>query len=212
MRQVTLPKWPALTVLGTPVTQEQAAEIIIRTNDWGSSCNDPDWEMTVWQTAGFEIKKHSPNLIEIPWDSRHRTEKELRVLSLNYLCNYRIMSNWIGGTHGWCDWNGDIRSCNYNIGKWPTEQEVLDEWKAIAYHFPFLSLRAQLWSGEASGEGIYPVCEFVVRGGRASQVEPDGRVLRPEYLEINAGVLSLNREHGCDQETLEKAVSLVRAA
>lgn len=79
------------------------------------------------------------------------------------------MSCWIGGTHGWCDWDGTIFANSFNVGKWPTVEEVEKDWQAIAAAFPFLDLRSQLLnrgSSEAVDEGASPVVEFVVRNSR----------------------------------------------
>ena len=42
-----LPKWPAIVVKGKPVTEDQAKEIIIRTDSFYFGCNDRAWESKI---------------------------------------------------------------------------------------------------------------------------------------------------------------------
>ena len=42
--EIGLPKWPALVVKGKKITKEEAAEILIRTDDFWFSANDHDFE------------------------------------------------------------------------------------------------------------------------------------------------------------------------
>ena len=39
-----LTKWPRLPVVGKRITEEQANEILIRTNQWFFSTNDKEWQ------------------------------------------------------------------------------------------------------------------------------------------------------------------------
>jgi len=201
---VTLPKWSALTVTGNPVTREQAAEILIRTNSW-YGCNDRKWEAAVWQSIGLE-KETGYGL-----SYEERKEVNLGLLTLDYLVNDRIMSCWIGGTKGWCDWNGNIRTRNYNIGKWPTVEEVQIEWEVIAQTFPYLDLRAVLWSQEAGQPENDPLVEFIVREGKVEVSEnPTHPVLEPEYTFSDG--YDYRAERGCSLETLHWAIDLTRKA
>ena len=55
-------------------------------------------------------------------------KKDISHIELEYLSNHRIVSSWIGGPHGWCNWEGNIGCNNYNIGKHPSCKEVYNEW------------------------------------------------------------------------------------
>jgi hypothetical protein len=129
-----------------------------------------------------------------------------------------IMSSWIGGPHGWIDWEGNI-GCNlYNIGKWPAMIDVEWEWNSIAKAFPFLKLRAQLFSGEISEEGITPLVEYVVADGAVRCMEPTACLPLPtqeeidQHLSANVGALfarKKGRERGCTLETFAQAFQYV---
>jgi hypothetical protein len=175
-----LPKWPAMTVVGERVTPEQAEDILLVTNNWWHMCNDHAWEREVYAAVGL-----STNIDR--FDSAFLAELQqlcdrLGVLSLGYLENARIMSAWIGGTKGWCDWNGQIFTNNYNIGKWPSIEDVHDDWVQIATRFPFLNLKCQLWNKEASEEGeTHPVVQFDVRDGKVLLREPENLGVVPAF-------------------------------
>lgn len=142
-------KWPRLTVTGTPVTREQAERILILTDQLDLGCNDK-----TWQNAAHRILTGHDN----PWSGREvderlallRAQTQARhrhgFLHLSYLGNNRIASAAKGSTGAWCDWDGTIGARPYNIGKWPGQNEITDDWQEIARAFPFLNLRAQLVS------------------------------------------------------------------
>ena len=142
----SLPKWPSMLVVGEPVTQEQAEEIIIRTSNIDFSIND-EW---------FRAQLHKA-----------------------------MASSYIGGPHGWCDWQGQIFTNSYNIGKWPSTQEVYEEWRCIATAFPFLSLKCQLFDGETCEEEereLKPIIQFNVSQGQVTLCEPEGLPYNPSSL------------------------------
>jgi len=175
-----LPKWPAMVVVGDPVTVEQAEEILIRTDGLSFCSNAREAQKEFYRILGLETDEWgSPYGGSTAQDYRNSHDKwqsvasKLRVLNeISYLRNARILSSYIGGPHGWCDWNGSIFSNSYNIGKWPSVEVVRDEWKCIAKAFPYLKLRCQLFSGEQCEEGSEPVVEFRVSKGRVRVMEP----------------------------------------
>jgi hypothetical protein len=228
-----LPKWPAIVVVGDSVTAEQAAEIIIRTNTYlysnerefvnqakaliyGLTLDDPsEYDADVKAIEKIlGISAQGPGWNKI-YEYREAREKELGVLDINYLSNHRICSAWIGGPHGWCDWDGTIGCHNYNIGKWPTVEEVYHEWCTIAKAFPFLELRCQLMNHEASCEEMAeipgPVVEFRVSKGRVRMVENPCVLRKTEFTDLDiAGLMRPGAEIGCTLETLKDALDIVR--
>lgn len=206
IKNIGLPKWPALVVIGKSISKEEAAEVLVRTNDWGNSCNDRSFQAEVWRVAGiFGEDEWHPD-----WEKLQAFQERLKILDLEYLHNSRIFSSWIGGPHGWCDWNGRIRTNNYNIGKWPSAETVLKEWEIIAKTFPFLSLKSQLFSGETGEEHSVPVIEFSVEKGEVSFSRPDGPLDVPDF-NIEKSVWTLfshhvDRERGCAIEQLKNAL------
>ena len=117
-----------------------------------------------------------------------------------------------GGPKGWCDWEGNIACRNYNIGKWPTAEEVTEDWLAIAAAFPYLELRAQVITDEGEGE---IAAEWAVREGDAALVEPIGLLEPPEDILADEGAFvaqffSAGRERGVTLARLAEALAQVR--
>lgn len=209
-----LTKWPRLLVLGEPVTREQANEILVRTDDWWMGTNDRAWEQAVYALAaevghpgspyGGSVTDHFPAVMA--WQER------LGILDLHYLDNRRIASSWIGGPHGWCDWEGKIGCSNYNLGKWPSVEAVTDDWTAIAAAFPYLTLHAQLVTDEGEGE---VAATWAVRDGKAALVEPVGQILDIPADDVEGMVFGLlysaNRERGVSVNRLQEALAQVAA-
>ncbi|WP_328427847.1 hypothetical protein [Streptomyces sp. NBC_00443] len=206
-----LSKWPRLLVTGTPVTEEQANEILIRTaNLWLLHVNDREWNATVGDVLGVEAGKFG---FWTP-ESTRAAATELRCLELQWLYTSRISSSWIGGPHGWCDWDGTIGAANYNIGKHPDVETVTDEWQRIAAAFPYLDLRAQLVTDEGEGD---LAAEWTVSAGRAVHREPDpGDPLLTDMQALGAGDflgrLFVGGERGVTVPRLRAAVAQVRAS
>ncbi|MEU8151733.1 hypothetical protein [Nonomuraea sp. NPDC048901] len=216
-----LTKWPRLLVTGENVTREQANEILIRTDGLNPCINDRVWERTVKDLAEefgrprpYDYSRTSDN--PESWREHYAADQAWRarmgLLDLHYLRNARIASSWIGGPHGWCDWEGRIGCSNYNIGKWPSVEEVTEDWTAIAEAFPYLALHAQLVTDE--GEGTV-AATWAVRDGKAALVEPAGQ-LAPVPSDDVAGMVfgllySADRERGVSINRLREALAQVAA-
>lgn len=208
--QVGLPKWPALTVVGEKVTPEQAMRVIIRTNGgFLFMSNDKAFVRDLYEVLGLEADE-----LGYPQDYTAlgaAQERYQTISPLEFLCNRQIVSAFIGGPHGWCNWNGDIFCNTFNIGKYPDAETVLDEWAAIAEAFPFLALKSQLLTGETSEPGIIPVVEYRVVHGKVTAFLPEGTLV-PSVSNLSAPVLSslyfLGRERGCTLGQFKQALEL----
>jgi hypothetical protein len=148
----------------------------------------------------------------------HATVESTRVaiqrygfLELSLLYTSRISSTWIGGPHGWCDWDGRIGSSNYNIGKWPDADHVTAEWELIAATFPYLDLTAQLITDEGDGQ---VAAQWRVRNGTAERCTPGTQIT--ELTELGAGDLLgrllIGGERGVPEDRLRAAASRALAA
>lgn len=229
---LSLPKWPAMVVVGRPVTREQAMEIIIRTDDLYFSSNDHRFNKQLNEyffDVKIEVDGYSAldaairTKLGLSSDNQHKFyhevydytgNKRLEVgqLNLDYLRNSRIVSSWIGGAHGWCDWNGNILCDNYNIGKWPSVKEVYNEWKIIAKAFPYLDLTCQLMNHEASCEDMVdnpsPIVDFIVKNGKVRMKTPNGYLRVPSFPEFSFEIF--NNERGCTFNQFKDAVDYCR--
>ena len=208
-----LPKWPAFVVSGKAVTKEQAAEIIVRTDGWHLSGNDQQWSDSIHKMIGVETDDHG---WAKKWEDMDKFREAHGVLSnLEYLGNRRIYSAWIGGSHGWCDWDGSLFTREYNIGKWPEVEAVYNEWAEIATAFPYLDLRCQLYNGETSEDvPIVLVVEYVIKEGEVTVVEPGAEIQKPSF-DTSRAVSSVvwnrfDRERGCNLDQLREALNIVR--
>jgi len=208
---VELPKWPALTVQGKRVTEEQAEVILIQTLIdfyWGT--NDRDFERQLKEAVGGP-EKPDPCIGEAfneYWDAKERYEAQFGLLSLEYLSNHRVVSAYIGGPHGWCDWAGNIFQAEGGIGKWPSCVVVFDEWKRIAERFPFLELTAQLHSDEICRD-IKPVIQYDIKDGVVTVSKPEKEMALLSGTHAANFIKTINnfgRERGCSIEQFKEAL------
>ena len=209
MNDIRLPKWPALVVVGDNVTKDQAKEILIRTTSTYFHCNDREWNQTLARVFGYGTDE----IGNAEWESLQRICKELDIINLEYLANDRISSSYVDGPHGWCDWNGNIGCNSHNIGKWPSVEDVTEEWTKIAKAFPFLNLKAQLFDGEHCEEGTKPLVEFQVANGKLSVTPPQGTIGSPNAGDVDylQAFSNPHRERGCTEEVLQDAIDFVKS-
>lgn len=218
-------KWPRLLVVGAPVTPEQADEILIRTTNWEwISTNDRQWEATIERAAaevsgrprevfaGADGSAERIESIHARYDAIKQWRQRMGVLDLGYLGNCRVASSWIGGPKGWCDWDGRIGCDSYNIGKWPSDDEVTSDWQAIAEAFPYLELTAQCVEEEGAGA---LAAEWRVRSGTVdynpSPTEPITAPTELDESQILGRIVfgQLGAERGCTEARLRSALERV---
>ena len=155
-------KWPQMIVTGTPVTLEQAKEIIRRTDSFfrhGGGGNNQEYEKAVCKLLGikrlddlWEIEDTQQRMKAFSKQEEH-TESRLKkwqYIETEYVYNSWISSCFVGGPHGWCHPDGTIGYID-NIGKWPSAEDVINEWSLIAKEFPFLDLIVKLVEDEGDG-------------------------------------------------------------
>lgn len=216
-----LGKWPCLVVVGDPVTPEQAMEILIRTdmlefitNDkyFNNKCASYFYGRQIDSLGSFSDQfRGEDGKVDFHnyWRFKDRTKDAVGQIDLQYLYNSRIMSSWMGGPHGWCDWNGYIGCSNYNIGKWPSVEEVCKEWQAIATAFPYLNIKSQLIADE--GEGNIAI-EFEVKDGKVTVKTPDSLLKAVEDYDVGEAIKRIvhqgysEDERGCTYEKFVEAV------
>jgi len=220
---INLPKWPGLLVKGQSVTEEQAMEILIRTDNFSFSCNDREWikllskEVYDIEYDGWDLYQNIEKQKNLDWNGVFKyietcNKKYSVIEELYYLSNSRIASCWIGGPKGWCDWKGKIFTANYNIGKWPSIEEVYNEWCIIAKEFPFLDLRAQLLNGETCEEtSIKPLIEFIIKDGKVEMIEPIDQLLDTIDVDYSDRWSNPFAERGCTFEQFKKALDYVQS-
>lgn len=179
-----LTKWPQMIVTGTAVSEQQALEIIRRTDDF-----------FVWQTGNNrDYIEEAVRILRMPqnsidgddktfqeyWTSVKEWEEKWGLIKTMYVTNSWVSCSFAGGPHGWCHPDGNIGYTD-NVGKWPSVEEVYNEWTRIAKEFPFLELEVTLMSGESYDELTEPVVSMLIRNGLVEMVDPKERNLHEEF-------------------------------
>lgn len=180
------PKWAAMVVVGKPVTANQAREIIIRTSDLYFSSNHHRFTQDLYEHI-FHVKKEK--LLHHASISDFGTPEQIReaycrygiIRPLNFLTNNQIITSYICGPHGWCNWDGTIFTNSYNVGKYPEIDRILKEWMIISNAFPYLDLKCQLYDGETCEDGIEPYVQFNVKDGVAFMTEIEDFYVYPNF-------------------------------
>jgi hypothetical protein len=208
-----LPKWPCLLVHGKPVTKGQAMEIIIRTSSFSFSSNDGEFEKDLHE-ALYGVRCTSIGFFDVPNNDKLTEEKriEYKLLNTYYLRNRRILSSFIGGPHGWCNWDGQIFCNTFNIGKYPSVESVYDEWVEIAKEFPYLQLTSQLLNGESCQDNLEPVIEYKIKNGKVRLAKPKHILIQP-HNDVVSNALNLfafGRERGCSINTFKEALMVIK--
>lgn len=166
-----LHKWPVMLTSGERVTIEQAKEIIRRTDSFlirGYGGNDHSFNRRLASRLRMpHYNDHSvtPELtFDQQLDLREKWHTAWSVIEPHYVNNDWISTSYAGGPNGWCWPTGQI-SYTEHVGKWPTIEEVLEDWTNLAKAFPFLDLAATLMSETDS-----PIATILVSEGRAKAV------------------------------------------
>lgn len=217
---VSLAKWPGLLVSGPSISADDAAEILLRTDGgplvYSPCCNDLAWDRAVNEALGLAPGDYSASS-EVRLEqgrARERTRNSLGWLDLSYLSNHQIASSWIGGPHGWLNWSGDVGCNSFNIGKWPSVEDVLGDWSSIAEAFPQLILTGQLLSAEIGEEGSSPIVEFLISGGYVTLRQPFAKLEFSSERDFEAlmtqRMLNPHGERGCTIDQVQRALEVVR--
>lgn len=177
LTELGLPKWPQMIVSGKKVTVDQAKEIIFRTEDFytdsdtHSGGNNHRFNQWYRETAGLERLRKSFCIKELVQDYMRLYESvdmlrdTVQIVTTEYVHNSWGSCAYVGGPHGWCHPSGTI-SYSDNIGKWPSIEDVQDDWTKLAEAFPFIDLVVTLMNGESGEYPTKPVINFVVKNGK----------------------------------------------
>lgn len=186
-------KWAGLVVVGKKITEEQAQEIIVRTSGLYFRSNNHKFVQGLYEhifKKKLDHKVYHASICDFSTNSKeiNSAMKRYGILThLKYLENRQIVSSYIGGPHGWCNWDGTIFTNSYNVGKYPPTAGIFEEWKEIAREFPYLDLKCQLWNKEVSEDGNTPCIQYNVKGGNVEVVLP------PEDLYVYPGSIDIHK-------------------
>jgi hypothetical protein len=216
-----------MLVTGKPVTQEQAKEIIRRTDRFlvsGFGGNDHNYDQKLGELLKMPHTLHfgrqgyrnphafDPEKETYPenWERTEVWKEAWGCVETEYVSNDWISCAFIGGPHGWCHPDGMIGFVD-NVGKWPDWESVFNDWKMLAEAFPFLDVAATLFSGESCEEYATPVISYLVKEGEVSTCPGsfDVHAGHPEARRAPAHAreedfFSLAREHAIPWEWFEE--------
>lgn len=162
-----------MRVTGKPVTEDQAKEIIRRTDSafqhLDIAGNNHEHRTRLTRLYNYPVLNDDsyPKYFE----ERVKWFEAWGFIQTEYVHNDWIASAFIMGPHGWCHPNGQIGFVD-NVGKWPTIEHIQREWGIIAKAFSFLDVGATLYSGESCAEGIEAVVSLRIRSGKVTLKDP----------------------------------------
>lgn len=180
-----LPKWPQMLVFGERVKPEVALEVIRRTDTFftqGYDGNNRDFSERVRRLVRYPNYDHNADQLEM--QARYEEfQKVWKPVRTEYVTNSWVSCSFIFGPHGWMQPDGRIQYGD-NVGKWPSVEEIFDDWRLLAETFPFLRLDAVLMDGEGDSRDeednnreLKPVVTFRVRDGEVNLLDPSGAYL-----------------------------------
>jgi hypothetical protein len=163
-----------MRVYGQEISPDLAMEIICRTDSFfvnnGFAGNNKNFNDAVLEGLG---------LPKVVWETVVEDQKvwddfktKLKVVPGVYVHNGWISNSFIFGACGWCHPNGKIHYL-HNVGKWPSVNDILEDWQKIAEAWPVLELEACLMGGESSEEAAKPLAIINVSGGTATLHDPN---------------------------------------
>lgn len=213
---VTLPKWPQMLVWGKAVTQAQARDIILRTDSFLHNLgdyyggNNHEYNKMVSDTLGYTrikdaIAEQEKLAIEsgavkdswgLKWNLQEAAQQKIKdainPIETSYVKNDWTSCAFIYGAHGWCHPDGKIGFVD-NVGKWPSAEEVYEDWRKLSAAFPYLDLHVTLMSGESCEDDCTPVITFIVNHGLVGIAETP--TVPTDHLFLNALTKSRSAEN-----------------
>jgi len=193
--QLSLPKWPQMIVTGIPVTEDQAKDIIFKTDDFLSDFDDyaggnnRTFTKLYQDAAGISeiVKEYSKSFSSSLkryselCEYNDSIREKLGFIKTEYVHNDWASSCFAFGPHGWMNPDGNILF-NDNVGKWPSVEDIYNEWKMIAEAFTFLEIAVTLMSGERSEENTNPIVSFIISNGKVSIEDGNLELHKNHYI------------------------------
>jgi hypothetical protein len=174
-----------MIVTGRAVSPERALEVIRRTDNffgWTPRGNNREFIKDVQRLTGvpdvLELAKTIP--LHEALERKQKWNEKWGLVETSFVRNDWVSSNFIWGPHGWMHPDGTIEFHD-NVGKWPSVEEIFDDWAKIAEAFPDLEIEATVMSEEEVADvEKEPVASFLVGGGKVELVDPLVRDIHAE--------------------------------
>lgn len=170
---IGLPKWPQCIIKGKSISEEQALEIIRRTDSFflnGFGGNNNKFNEKALEICRMPDIMNIVNLINYE-KQRRKFIKKWQTIETNYLHNSWVSCSYIGGPHGWCHPDGTIEYHD-NIGKWPDMADIHYDLITIGKHFPFIELTCTLMSAEECECDKKALVTMKLKDGKVEFLDP----------------------------------------
>lgn len=203
---IGLPKWPQCIIKGEKISEEQALEIIRRTDSFfcGFSSSKYDFNKQAYKICKRPDRFHDINMteneindIDLYLDSIKEWENKWGLIDTCYIKNDWVSSSYIEGVNGWCHPDGTIEY-HHNVGKYPNVKNVYDDLAIIGKEFPFLNLTLTLMNQEECDNDISePLVSMKLANGEVSIINTLSKEeLHYEKTTNNSKrMISLGRSH-----------------
>ena len=208
-------KWPQMLTTGEQVTEEQAFEIIRRTDTFitdpnGGFGNNEQLVSRMRQMLGLqsyidlEAEWHRRNVHKnlqgngssywtSGWDLREVISGSLGNIPTSYIHNTWASSSYIGGPGGWCHPDGVI-NFSMQVGKWPTLDEVVGDWARMLDAFPFIKVNVSMYDDEEkygtnSVKGVpKATSNLIVGDGEIKFVDSDSSLHNSNHSNVESDI------------------------
>lgn len=179
MLHVGLPKWPQCRIWGKRISEDQALEIIRRTDTFfseGQAGNNHRFNRAASKITKRVLWFDHDNGYEYRDDKDAKEKKkkfaeQWKPVSTDYIQNSWVSCPWVGGPHGWCHPDGTIGYCN-NIGKYPEPEYIYNDLVKIAKEFQFVEFFCCVMNDEECSENLETRLSFLVKDGKVKILDP----------------------------------------
>ena len=168
---IELPKYPQYIINGDKITEEQALEIIRRTDNFFIEEQYITWDC---------FEKQVCEICKIPHKKEDTFYRLHDIFKKKWKCLddfYYFVNDWIycnsgsAGYHGWCHPDGTIGYCNHGYIKYPSVGNFHHELKILGNHFPFLHLCCIIMNN-GEGEATESIITLELKNGVVTCLEP----------------------------------------
>jgi hypothetical protein len=204
--KIKLPSWVGLLVIGKTLNKKQTYQVITQTDNF-------QFEDTPYYKTIYNREYHKTQIFsyENYLEQKKYLKDKFNKLDLNFLNNERFISSFIYGEHGWLNWNGQIKTNYYNIGKNPQSKEIYNEWLLIAQAFPFLNLTCQILDDEISVKYAKPILQFEINNGNIDIIKPTKKIISiASNKEIDLLFTMQNEYKNDSQDFIKKKIKALR--
>lgn len=168
---IELPKWSQYIVNGDSITEEQALEIIRRTDHFFTEEHYVTWDC---------FEKQVCEICKIPHKKEDTFYRLHDIFKKKWKCLgdfYYFVNDWIycnsggAGYHGWCHPDATIGYCNHGYMKYPSVGNFHHELKILGNLFPFLHLYCTIMNAD-EGLATESIITLELKNGIVTCLEP----------------------------------------